>query len=235
MQSFPTFIISQSLLKHMSIESMMPSNYRILCHPLLLLPSVFSGIRLYSDELTLHIRRPKYWSFSFSSSPSSEYPRLISFKIDWFDLLAVQGTLKSLLQHRSSNPSILPCSAFFMVCLSHPYMTTGKTVPVCIWIIVCKVMSLLFNKLSRFLIHCHSFSFKEQVSLNFMTAVILEPKKIKSVIVSTFSPSIRHEVMGPDVMILVFCILSIKPVFFTLFFHLHQETFSFFFVFCCII
>ena len=125
----------------------MPSNYLILCHPLLL-PSVFPSISVFSNESALYIRWPKYWSFSFSISPSNEYSGLISFRMDWLDLLAVQGTLKSLLQHHSSKASILQCSAFFMVQLSHPYMTTGKTIALTIWTFVSKVMSLLFNKLS---------------------------------------------------------------------------------------
>ena len=141
---------SWSLLKLMSIESVMPSHHLILCHPLLLLPSIFPSIQVFSNELVLCIRWPKYWSFSFSTSPSNEYSGLISFRIDWFDLLAVQGTLKNLLQHRSSKASILPCSAFFMVQLSHPYMTTGKITALTIWTFVSKVMSLLFNMLSRF-------------------------------------------------------------------------------------
>ena len=119
---------SQSLLRLMSIESLMPSNHLILCHPLLLLPSVFPSIRVFSKELVLHMRRPKYWSFSFSISPSSDYSGLITFKIDWLDLLAVQGTLKSLLQNHSSKALIFQHSAFFIVQLSHPYMTTGKTI-----------------------------------------------------------------------------------------------------------
>ena len=119
---------SQSLLKHMSIESVMPSNHLILCHHLLLLPSIFPSIRVFSNESALHIRWPKYWSFNFSIGPSNKYSRLISFMIDWFDLLAVKGTLKSLLQHHSSTASILRCSAFFVVQLSHPYRTTGKTI-----------------------------------------------------------------------------------------------------------
>ena len=123
-----SFTISGGLLKLMSIESVMPSNYLILCHPLLFLPSFFPSIRVFSNEPALHIWWPKYWSFSFSISPSNEYSGLISFRIDWFDLLAVQGTLKSLLQHHSSKASILWCSAFFMVQLSHLYMTTGKTI-----------------------------------------------------------------------------------------------------------
>ena len=142
---------SQSLLKLMSIKSVMPSNHLILCHPLLLLPSVFPSIRVFSKESVLCIRWPKYWSFSFSISPSNEYSGLISFRIDCFDLLVVQGTLKSLLQHHSSKASILQRSAFFIVQLSHPYMTIGRTIALTRWrwTFVGKVMSLLFNMLSR--------------------------------------------------------------------------------------
>ena len=138
---------SRSLLKLMSTESVMPSNYLILCHPLLLLPSIFPRIRVFSKELVLHIRWPKYWSFSFSIRPSKEYSGLISFRMDWLDFLAVQGTLKSLLQHHSSKASALRCSTFFIVQLSHPYMTTGKTIALTKWNFACKVMSLLFNML----------------------------------------------------------------------------------------
>src|SRR5574340_1148631 len=137
--------MSQSLLKLMSFESMMPSNHLILCHPLLLLPSIFPSIRVFSNELALHIRWPKYWSFSFSISPSNAYSRLIFFRISWFDLLAVQGTLKSLLQHHSLEASVLRCSAFFTVQLSHPYMTTGKTIALTRRTFVGKVMSLLLS------------------------------------------------------------------------------------------
>ena len=140
-----------SLNTSMSIESRMPSNHLVLCCPLLLLPSIFPSIRVFSDELALHIRWPKNWSFSFSISPSNEYSGLISFRIDWVDLLAFQGTLKSLIQHYSSKASILQHSAFFIVQLSHPYMTTGKTIGLTRQTFVGKVMSLLFNKLSRFL------------------------------------------------------------------------------------
>ena len=143
---------SWSLPKLMSIESVMPSNHLILCHPLLLPPSIFPCIRVCSDESALHITWQKYWSFSFSISPSSEYSGLISFGMDWLDLLAVQGTLKSLLQHHSSKASVLWCSAFFIVQLSHPYMTTGKTTALTRWTFVGKVMSLLFNMLSRLVI-----------------------------------------------------------------------------------
>ena len=151
-QASLSFTISQSLLKLMSIELVMPSNHFILCHPLLLLPSIFPSIRVFSKESALRIRWPKYWSFSFSTSPSNKYLVLISFRIDWFDLFAVQGTLKSLLQHHSSKASVLQRSAFFMVQLSHPYMTTGKTIALTRWTFVGKVMSLLFNKLSRLVI-----------------------------------------------------------------------------------
>ena len=130
----------------------MPSNHLILCRPLLLLPSIFPSIRIFSNELALHIRWPKYWSFSFNISPSNEYSGLISFRMDRLDLLAIQGTLKSLLQHHSSKASILSCSAFFIVQLSHPYMTTGKTIAFTRWTFVDKVMSLLFNMLSRLVI-----------------------------------------------------------------------------------
>ena len=143
---------SQSLLKLMSTESVMPPNHLILCHPLLLLPSIFPSIRVFSKESVLSIRWPNYWSFSFSISPSNEHLGLISFRIDWLDLLAVQETLKSLLQHHSSKASILQHSAFFMVQLSHPYMTTGKTIALTGWTFFGKVMSLLFNTLSRFAI-----------------------------------------------------------------------------------
>ena len=142
---------SQSLPKLMSIESVMPSNYLILCHPLLLLPSIFPSIRVFSNESALCIRWPTYWSFSFNISLSNEHPRLIS-RMDWLDLLAVQGTLKNLLQHHSSKASILWCSAFFMVQLSHPYMTTGKTIALTRWTFVGKIMSLLFNMVSRLVI-----------------------------------------------------------------------------------
>ena len=140
------------LLKLMCIESMMPSDHLILCHPLLFLPSIFPSIRVFSNESALRIRWSKYWSFSFSISPSNEHSRLISFRMDWLDLLAVQGTLKSLLQHHSSKASLLQHSTFFMVQLSHPYMTTGKTIALTRWIFVGKVMSMLFNMLSRLVI-----------------------------------------------------------------------------------
>ena len=149
---FPVHHQLPELLKPMSTESAMPSNHLILCHPLLLLPSVFPSIRVFSNESVLCIRWLKYWHFSFNISPFNEYSGLVSFKIDWFDLLAVQGTLKSLLQHHSSKASVLQCSAFYIVQLSHPYMTTGKTIALTRWTFVGKVMPLLFNMLSRLVI-----------------------------------------------------------------------------------
>ena len=136
----------------MSIESVMPSNHLILCHPVLLLHSIFPSIRAFSNESALHIRWPKYWSLSFNISPSNEQPGLISFRMDWLDLLAVQGPLNSLLQHHSSKASVLQCSTFLIVQLSDPYMTTGKTIALTRWTLVDKVLSLLFNMLSRFVI-----------------------------------------------------------------------------------
>ena len=196
---------SRSLLKLMSIESVMPSNHLILCCPLLLLPSIFPSIRVFSKELALQIRWPKYWSISLSISPSKEYSGLISFRIDWFDLLAIQGTLESLLQHHSSKASILWHSAFLMVQLSHPCMTTGKTIALTRWTFVGKVMSLLFNMLSSLVITFLPRSKRLLIScLQSPSAVILEPPKIKSDTVSTVSPSIYYEVMRPDAMILVF-------------------------------
>ena len=176
-QASLSIINSQSLLKLRSIESVMPSNQLILCH-LLLLSSVFHSIRVFSNESVLHIRWPNYWSFSLSLSPSNEYSGLISFRMDWLDLLAVQGTLKSLLQHHSSKASILQCSAFFMVQLSHPHMTTGKTKALTIWTFVGKIMSLLFNMLSRLVIAFLPRSKHLLISwLQSPSAVILEPKK----------------------------------------------------------
>ena len=196
---------SQRLLKLMSIQSVMPSNHLILCHPLLLLPSIFPSIRVFSNESVLHIRWPKYWSFSFNISPSNAYSGLISFRMDWLDLLVVQGTLKSLLQHHSSKASVLWHSAFFIVQLLHPYMTTRKTMALTRWIFVGKVMSLLFNMLSRLVITL--FPRSKHLFISWFQspyAVILEPPKIKSDTVSTISPTICHEVMGPDAMIFVF-------------------------------
>ena len=183
----------------------MPSNHLIFCHPLLFLPSIFPSIRIFSNESVLCIRWPKYWSFSFSISSSNEYSGLIFFRIDLLDLLAVQGTIKSLLQHHSSKASILWCSAFVVVQISHPYAITGKTIALTRWTFVGKVMSLLFNMLSRLLIAFLPRSKHLLILwLQSTSAVILEPKKIKSVTVSVVSPSICHKVMGPDAIILVF-------------------------------
>ena len=183
----------------------MPSSHLILCRPLLLLAPIPPRISVFSNESTLRMRWPKYWSFSFSISPSNEHSGLVSFRMDWLDLLAVQGTLKSLLQHHSSKASILQCSAFFTVQSSHPYMTTGKTVALTRWTLVGKVMSLLFNTLSMLVktflprSKCLLISWLQSAS-----AVILECKIIKSDTVYIVSPSIFHEVMGPDAMIFVF-------------------------------
>ena len=175
----------------------MPSNHLILCRPLPLPPSIFSSIRVFSSESAFHIRWPKYWSFSFSISPSNEYSGLISFRMEWLDLLAVQGTLKSLLQHHSSKASILRHSAFFIVQLSHLYMTTGKSIPLTRQTFVGKVMCLLFNILSRLVIAFLPRSKYLLISwLQSPSAVILEPSKIKPLTVSTVSPSIHHEIMG---------------------------------------
>ena len=185
---------SWSSLRFTSIESVMPSNHLILCRPLLLLPPIPPSIRVFSNESILCMRWPKYWSFSFSIIPSKEIPGLISFRMDWLDLLAVQGTLKSLLQHHSSKASILWRSAFFTVQLSHPYMTTGKTIALTSQIFVGKVMSLLLNMLSKLNITLLPRSKCLLISwLQSLSAVILEPKKIKSDTVSTVSPSISHE------------------------------------------
>ena len=174
----------------------MPSNHLILCCPLLLLLSIFPSIRVFSSELIIHIRWLKYWSFRFSISPFNEYSGLTSFRMDWFDLLAVQGALKSLLQHHSSKASILQRSAFFVVQLSHPYMTTGKTIALTRWTFVGKVMFLLFHMLSRLVITFLPRGKRLLISwLYSPSAVILEPPKIKSLTVSTVSPSICHEVM----------------------------------------
>ena len=197
----------------MSITSVMPSNHLILCCPLLLPPSIFPSIRVFSNESILRIRWPKYWSFSVS--PSNEYSGLISFRMDWLDLLAVQETLKSLLQHYSLKALILQCSAFFMVQLSQLYMTTRKTVTLTRWTFFGKVMSLLFNTLSRFFIAFqarffiafHSLPRSKRLLISCLqspSAVILEPRKIKSVTVSIVSSSICHGMMGPDAMNFVF-------------------------------
>ena len=191
---------SWNLLKLMSIDLVMPSNHLILCRPLLLLPSIFPSIRVFSNESALFIRWPKCWSFSFSISLSNDHSGLISFRMDWLDFLAVQGTLKSLLQHHSSKASVLWRSAYFIVQFSHPYMTTGKAIALA----RLEVMSMLFNMQSRLVItflprnKCLFISWLQSPS------VVLEPPKIKSDTASTVSPSICHEVMGPDVLILVF-------------------------------
>uniref|UniRef100_A0AC11DTD7 Uncharacterized protein n=2 Tax=Ovis aries TaxID=9940 RepID=A0AC11DTD7_SHEEP len=184
----------------------MPSSHLILCCLLLLLPPIPPSIRVFSNESTLRMRWPKYWSFSFSIIPSKEIPGLISFRMDWLDLLAVQATLKSLLQHHSLKASILWGSAFLnTVQLSHPYMTTGKTIALTRWTLVGKVMSLLLNMLSRLVITFLPRSKHLLIAwLQSPSAVILEPQKIKPDTVSTVSPSISHEVMGPGTMIFVF-------------------------------
>ena len=190
-QSSLSITNSWSLPRLMSIESVMPSNHLILCHPLLLLHSIFPSIRFLSNESALRIRWPKYWSFSFNISPSNEHSGLISFRMDWLDLLAIQGTLKSLLQHHSSKASILWSSAFFIVQLSHPYMTTGKTIALTRRTFVGKVMSLLFNMLSRLVITFLPRSKHLLISwLQSLSAVILEPPKIKSATVSIVFSSI---------------------------------------------
>ena len=172
----------------MSVQLVMSSNYLILCCPLLLLPSILPSIRVFSNETAFHIRWPQYWNFSFNISPSNEYSGLISFRIDLFDLLAVQGTLKNLLQYHSSKAAVLWCSAFFIVKLSHPYMTTGKTISLTVWTFVVIVMPLLFNTLSSFVIafllrsKCLSISWLQSPT----TSVILEPKNIKSATLPLF-------------------------------------------------
>ena len=188
----------------MSTELVTPSSHLILCHPLLPPPSIFAGIRVFTNESVLCIRWPKYWSYSFSISTSNEDSGLIYFRMDWLDLLAVQGTLKSLLQHHSSKASILYHSAFFTVQISHPYMSTGKTIALTRWTFAGKVMSLLFNVLSRLVIallprsKCLFISWLQSPS-----AVILEPKKLVRHCFHCL-PIFCHEVMGMDIMMLVF-------------------------------
>ena len=217
-----------------STESVMPSNHLIPCHPLFLPSSVFPSIRVFSNESTLHIRWPKYWSFSFNISPFNVYWGQISFRMDWLDFLAVQGTLKSLVQLHSSKASILRRSAFFVVQFSQPYMTTGKTVALTRWTCVSKVMSLLFNLLSRLVItflpknKCLLISWLQSPS-----AVILKPPKIRSLTVSIFPPSICYEVMGPDAMILVFWMFSSKPTLSLSSFTFTKRLFSFCFLLKC--
>ena len=194
---------SQSLLRFMSIESVMPSNHLILYYPLLLQTSIFPSIRVFSNESALCIRWPKYWSFSFSSF--NEYSGLISLRINWFDLFAVQRTFKNLHHCHSLKATFLQHSAFFMVQLSLPYITTGKTIILTIWSFVGKMMSLLLNTLSRFIIAFLPRSKHLLISwLQSLTTVILESKKTESVTASTFSPSVCYEVMEPNAMILVF-------------------------------
>ena len=203
-QASLSFTVSQNLLKFMSTESVMLSNHLTICHSLLQ-SSIFPSIRVFSKESALCIRWPKYWNFSFSISPSTEYSGLLSFRIDWFDLLAVQGTLKSLLQHHNLKAPILRHSPFFTVQFSHWHMTTGKTIALTIQTFVGKVMSLIFNMVSRFVI---AFLPRSRclliLWLQSPSAVILEPKKIKSFTVSIVFPSTCHEVMGLDATILVF-------------------------------
>ena len=220
----PCFTISQSLLKLMSIELVMPSNHLILCHPLLLLPSIFPRIRVFSNESVLRISLPKYWSFSFSISPSNEYSGLISFRIDRLDLLVIQGAPMSLLQHQSSKTSVLQHSAFFIVQFSHPYMTIGKTIALTRWTFVGKVISLLFNMLSRLVIaflprnKCLLISWLQSPS-----AVIWGPKKRKSVTVSIGSSIYFPCSDGTGWHDLSILNVEFSASFFTLLFHLHQE------------
>ena len=226
---------SRSTPKSMFIESVMPSNHLILYCPLLLLPSIFPNIRVFSNESAICIRWPKYWNFNFKIRPSNEQKGLIFSRMDWLDLLAVQGTLKSLLQHHSSKASTLWCSAFFIVQLSHPFMTTGKTIALTRWTFVDKIMSLHFNMLSRLVI---TFLLKgKRLLISWLqspSAVILEPIKVTSAPVSTVSPSIFHEVMRPDAMILVseiqssdMCVMRTMsfPILYICFLNLHLKMF----------
>ena len=207
-QSSLSITSSWSLLRLMLSESVKPSNRLILCRPLLLLPSIFPSIRVFTYESVLCIRWPKYWSFNFSISPSNEYSGLISFRIDWWDLLAVQGTLESLLQHHSSKASILRHLAVFMVLLSHPYLTTGKTIALTRWTFISKTMSMLFNMLSRLVL-----AFFQGVRIfqfhgcSHHLQWFWSPRKIKYATVSIVSPPICHEVVGPDDMISGFWML----------------------------
>ena len=205
--------ISWCLIKFISIELVILPNHLTLCYPFLLLPTVFPSIRVFFNESALHIRWPKYWTFSFSIGPSNEYSELISFRIDWLELLSIQGTLKSLLKYDNLKASILQHSAFFMVQLSHPYMTTGKTIALTIQTFVGKVMPLLFNMLSRFVIVLLPRSKHLLISwLHSPSAVFLEPRKIKICHSFPCSSSIWYEVMGLDAM-LAFWMLSFKPAF----------------------
>ena len=221
-QASLSFTISWSFCK--LIELMMPSNHLILCCPLLLPPSAFPSIRVFSSESALHISWPKYWSFSFSISPSNEYSGLISFRADWLDLLAVQRTLKSLLQHHSLKASILRCS-LWSNCHIHTWLLERPALTIRTF--VGKVMSLLFNTLSRFVMAFLPKSKYLLISwLQSPSTVILEPKKIKFLIVSIFSPSICHEVMGMDAMIYIFWMLNFKPAFSLSSFTLSRRLFS---------
>ena len=213
------------------MESVMPSSHLILCRPLLLLPSIFPSIRVFSNESALHIRWPKYWRFSFSISPFNEYSGLISFRMDWLDLLAVQGTLKSLLQHHSSKVSILRLSAFFIVQLSHPYMTTGKTA-LTRWTFVGKVMSLPFNLLSRLVIALLPRNKRLLISwLQSPSAVIWSQENKISHCFHCF-PICLPWSDGTRCHDLSFLNVEFQANFFTLLFHFHQETLYFFLAFC---
>ena len=215
----------------MSIESVILSNHLILCHPLLLLSSIFPSIRAFSNESVLQIRWPKYWSFSFSINPSNEYSGLISFRMDWLDLHAVQGTLKSLLQHHSSKASVLQCSAFFIVQLSHPYMTTGKTTALTRWTFVGKVTSLLFNLLSRLV----TAFLSRRMSLNFMGTVTIcsdfgaQENKVSHCF--HCFPIYLPWSDGTGCHDLSFLNVEFLAKFLTLLFHFHQEALQFF-AFC---
>ena len=214
LQASPSITISPSSLRLMSIESVMPSSHLILCHPLLLLPSIPPNIRVFSNESILHMRWPKYWSFSFNIIPSKEIPGLISFRMDWVDLLAVQGTLRVFYNTTVQKHQIFGAQPSSQSQRSHPYMTTGKTIALTRRTLVGKVMSLLFNTLSRLVITFLPRSKSLLISwLQSPSAEILKPPKIKSDTVSTVSPSISHEMMGPDAMILVFWMLSFKSTF----------------------
>ena len=231
---FPVHPQLQSLLKLMSIESVILSNHLILCRPLLLLPSIFPSIRVFSYESVLHIRWPKYWSFSFSISPSNEYLGLISFRMDWLDLLAVQGTLKSLLQHHSSDASILQHSAFFIVQLSHPYMATGKTIALTRQTFVGKVcLCCLFNMLPMFVIAFLPRSKHLFISwLQSLSAMILEPPKYKACHCFHCFPQLLAMKWGDRVPWSSFFESWVLSQIFTLLFHFHQEALEFFFTFC---
>ena len=225
-QASLSFTSSWGLLKLVSTDSVMPSNHLIFC--LLLLPSIFPSIRIFSNESVLHIKWLKYWCFSFSISTSNEYAGLIFLRFDWFDLLAVQGTVKSLLQHHCSKASIRQCSAFFMVQISYSYMTTGKTIALIILTFVSKLIALLFNMLSRFVIDFLPRSKHLLISwLQLPSTVILEPKKMKFVTVSLIFASICHEMMGQDLMIFIFWVLNLKPAFSLYSFTFNKGLFNF--------